>query len=75
MIFNNFKDLETYFRNTYKNLRFEVQCNILSVRDLDFNLISNYDLRFINFLMLDRDICNLNYRNYEICKEELNYKF
>lgn len=71
MIFNSFKDMEKYFRNTYKNLRFELSNYILSVKDLDFNLISNYDLRFTNFLMLDRDICNLNYRSCE----ELNYKF
>lgn len=75
MIFNNFREMEKYFKNTYTNLRFELCKNILKVMDLDFNLIANYNLTFTNFILLDRDICNLNYRNYEICKEELNYKF
>lgn len=71
MIFNNFKDLETYFRNTYKNLRFKLTNKILKVMDLDFNLIANYNLTFTNFILLDMDICNLNHRSCE----ELNYKF
>lgn len=73
MIFNNYKDVEKYFKNTYTNLRFEVSGYILSVKDIDFNLISNYDLRFTNFLMLDININRLSLKRYKNMK--LNYKF
>jgi len=71
MLFNSYKEMLKYLEKNYKNIRFSISCHILSLRNLDNDLIVNYDLRCTNFLLIDSDISHINARSIL----ELNYKF
>ena len=74
MLFNSYKDMFKSLQQECDKIKLSLNNEILMVRDLDNDLIVNYNLKYTNYFLLKEDLIKLNSKSLKDLIK-LNYKF